>query len=89
LKQKATKRALARAQRKARLGYDDYDDYDDEEEELEDEKVHEQMEKEKWNSILKNQINAAQDHEAFYKELELSTDGFTTVANYFGKTIIF
>jgi hypothetical protein len=47
------------------------------------------MEKEKWSSILRSQTTAAQEHEAFFKELELSTEGFTTVANYFGKTIIF
>lgn len=82
------KRALARAQRKARLGYDEYDD-EDEEDELEDEKAQELLENEKWKSILRNQMNAAQEHENFYKELELSPDGFTTVANYIGKTIIF
>ena len=47
------------------------------------------MEQKKWESIKRAQIERADDHEAFYTELEHSIDGFATVAAYFGKAVIF
>lgn len=64
-----------------------YDDYDDEED-LEELKLRKQKEDDRWNSIRKEQIVNSMDHESFYKELELSTDGFSTIASYFGRSII-
>jgi hypothetical protein len=48
-----------------------------------------EKEQEKWNSIRRSQLECSRDHELFYKELELSkVDGFTTVASFFGRSII-
>ena len=40
----------------------------------------------KWENIRKAQSERGQDHESFYSELEMSQDGFSSVATYFGKT---
>jgi hypothetical protein len=41
--------------------------------------------KQHWDAIKRAQIDNANDHEAFYAELEASTDGFGTLASYFCK----
>jgi hypothetical protein len=46
------------------------------------------IENEKWDRIKKLSLNRANEHEAFYAELEASEDGFGTVASAFGKTIM-
>lgn len=86
LKRAAKKEARAAA-RKATSRYDGYDDDeedDDEEEVLQQAKV----EQEKWTQIRKSQVECSRDHEAFFKELEMSADGFSTVAGYFGRSLI-
>lgn len=72
-----------------------YNDNDDEEDALDDagEDEYERMvkatelarQKQHWDAIKRSQIDNANDHEAFYAELESSTDGFGTVASYFCK----
>jgi uncharacterized membrane protein YgcG len=42
-------------------------------------------EKQHWEAIKRAQTDNAHDHEAFYAELEASTDGFGTLASYFCK----
>eukprot|EP01034_Spumella_vulgaris_P026929 gene26929-33580_t len=62
--------------------YDDDEDEEEEEDETEeDEKAVEEKEQERWRSIRKAQLACSQEHEAFYKELELSADGFSTMSN--------
>ncbi len=39
-------------------------------------------------SIRKNQIEVSKDHETFYKDLDNSTDGFSTIASYFGRSLV-
>jgi len=66
---------------------EEYDE--DAEEEAEELRLAEEREQEKWNSIRRAQLECSQDHELFYKELELGhADGFNTVAAFFGKSII-
>ena len=89
------------SQAKAKSRYDDDDDdYDDDEDH--DEKQYESQatmavaekeqaaERKKWEAIRQAQIERSGDHEAFFTELEQSSsgDGFSTIAAYFGKTII-
>lgn len=47
-------------------------------------------ERKKWEDIRQAQVERSGDHEAFFNELEQSSsgDGFSTIAAYFGKTII-
>ncbi len=61
---------------------------EEEDETEEDAQAMEEKEQERWRSIRKAQLACSQEHEAFYKELELSTDGFSTVAGFFGRSII-
>jgi len=42
----------------------------------------------KWEGIRAAQLQAGADQEGFYAELEHATDGFATIASYFGKVSI-
>lgn len=64
---------------------DDDDDDDDEEEKLRQLRE----EAERWQSIREQLIRSSKEHEAFYKELEQSSDGFSIVAGFFGRSLIF
>ncbi len=94
--QKATKQQEKALQRRQQQQHrhdhhhynDDEDDDEEEEETEEDAKVLEEKEQERWITIRKAQQACSQEHEAFYKELELSADGFSTVAGFFGRSII-
>lgn len=66
--------------------YDEYDDDDDFE--VQQAEAEREVEKRKWVNIKKAQIERTGDHESFFAELENSHDGYSTVAAYFGKTII-
>lgn len=70
-----------------RSGYDDYDDEDEDEDE-DTRKRNEENDKNKWLDIRRSHIQRAGEHEKFFRELEISTDGFSTVADYFGLTVI-
>ena len=87
---KAQEKAAQRRQQQHRMhDYDDDEDDDEEEDETEeDAKALEEKETERWFNIRKAQLACSQEHEAFYKELELSADGFSTVAGFFGRSII-
>lgn len=72
---------------KRRGGYDDYDD--DEDDEDEDIRKHnEEKDKNKWLDIQQSRLTRANQHEVFFRDLENSSDGFSTVANYYGLTVI-
>jgi hypothetical protein len=47
-----------------------------------------EAEKKKWLGIKNAQLRRTNDHESFFGELEHCSDGFGTIAAYFGKTII-
>jgi hypothetical protein len=65
------------------------DDYEDEDElETLQAEAERDTEKKKWRDIKKAQTERTGDHETFFAELEHSVDGFSTIASYFGKTII-
>lgn len=66
-----------------------YDELDDEDDfEAQQAEAEREVEKKKWANIKKAQIERTGDHESFFAELENSNDGFSTVAAYFGKTIV-
>jgi len=62
----------------------------DEEDELEvlQAEAERDVERKKWQDIKKSQTDRTADHEAFFSELEHSADGYSTIATYFGKTIV-
>lgn len=73
---------------------DDDEDEDDDHEEDEDEDEEERLEakrkeQEHWDTIRQRQVECSQDHESFFKELEQAADGFSTVAGYFGRSLIY
>jgi hypothetical protein len=66
------------------------EDDDDDEDEDEEEKLRQLREEaERWQSIREQLIRSSKEHEAFYKELEQSSDGFSIVAGFFGRSLIF
>ena len=64
------------------------DEDEEEEEDLELKRQELQQERKKWDEIKSKLIEKSINHEQFYNDLEHSSDGFLTIANYFGKTII-
>jgi hypothetical protein len=66
------------------------DDHDNDEDELEMQQAEaeREAEKKKWLGIKNAQLRRTNDHESFFGELEHCSDGFGTIAAYFGKTII-
>lgn len=75
---------------KAYVKLDEFAEYEEDEDEDYQLVHHERVvEKKKWESIKKAQLERSSDHEGFYAELEHSVDGFATVAAYFGKTVVF
>jgi vacuolar protein sorting-associated protein 11 len=70
-------------------GLRDFEDYEEEDEfEAQQAEAEREAEKRKWLNIKKAQMERTGDHESFFAELEHSNDGFSTIAEYFGKTII-
>jgi hypothetical protein len=70
------------SRRKSRQpGEDDDGDVDEDEDKF-------LAERRKWEDIRAKQIERTGDHEAFFSELEHSTDGFATIASHFGKVMI-
>jgi hypothetical protein len=66
-----------------------YDEYDDEDDfEVQQAEAEREVERRKWVNIKRAQVERTGDHESFFAELENSHDGYSTVAAYFGKTII-
>lgn len=66
------------------------DEDDEEDEEDEEEKLRQlRAEAEKWQTIREQLIRTSKDHETFFKELEQSPDGFSIVAGFFGRSLIF
>jgi vacuolar protein sorting-associated protein 11 len=66
-----------------------YNEYgDDDDFEMQQAEAEREVEKRKWVNIKKAQMERTGDHESFFAELENSHDGYSTVAAYFGKTII-
>ncbi|RYH16104.1 hypothetical protein EON65_30645, partial [archaeon] len=65
-------------------------DYSDESEDEEEDKQKPTVESEKakWETIRQAQLDRTTQHEDFFRALETSSDGFSTVANYFGLTVI-
>ena len=41
-----------------------------------------------WQSLRRSMRECSANHEAFFKSLEHSTDGFSTVVEHFGRSII-
>jgi len=68
------------------MGYDDYEE-DEEDDDIEEEE-RKKKDNELWIELKQKQIETSQNHEQFFKELELSPDGFGTVATYFRKSNI-
>eukprot|EP01039_Chlorochromonas_danica_P001618 gene1625-1767_t len=83
-----TKETSASSAPKRRTGYDDYDDDDDEEDDLETKRQHEEEDRNKWLNIRESHLQRAGQHEVFFRDLEHSTDGWATVAGYYGLTVI-
>jgi hypothetical protein len=46
------------------------------------------LEQKKWEGIKRAQLDRASDHEALFSELAHSSDGFGTIAHYYGKALI-
>lgn len=67
--------------------YDGFDD-DDDEFEAQQAEAERETERRKWLNIKKAQMERTGDHESFFAELEHSNDGYSTIAAYFGKTVI-
>jgi hypothetical protein len=68
---------------------DYYNDHGDEDElERQQAEAEREVERTKWLGIKNAQEKRTNDHESFFGELEHCSDGFGTIAAYFGKTII-
>lgn len=65
-----------------------YDEDDEDDVDIEYRKELERKEQEKWKDIRKKQLECSLDHEGFYTELDRSADGFSTVATFFGRSLI-
>lgn len=89
LQEQAAKQQIASiGQLQGMIRYKDDDNDDDDEFEFMRAEAQREAEKQKWESIKRAQIERTNEHESFFAELEHSSDGFETVASYFGKTII-
>lgn len=72
--------------RELMIQMDENDDMD--ELEIQQAEAEKEAERKKWLAIKKAQLDRTNNHESFFGELEHCSDGFGTIAAYFGKSLI-